>query len=82
MARSGHACLKKPELCDVSDSRRARGNVQFREGSRDVAVNGVLADAQPLGNGLVAQTAGNQTQHFQVPGGQAAGVLRRDRGGG
>ena len=55
---------------------RSRGHVQLRQRIGDVAVDGVLADEEPLGDRLIAQPARNQPQHFQFAGGQAAGVAR------
>ena len=50
---------------------RARRDAEFRQGIGHVAVHGVLADAQPLADGLIAETAGNQPQHLEFPAGQA-----------
>jgi hypothetical protein len=52
--------LQKTELRGVRDRRGSGGNVQFGQGIGDVPVDGVLADAQAIGDGLITQTAGNQ----------------------
>ena len=84
MARSGHAPGTRPGALRVRGEPRGRRrptarHVQFGERIRDVPVDGVLADAQPVGDGLVAQAARDQPEHFDFACRQAARIASRPR---
>ena len=60
------AISEQPEFCGVGHRRRPRRHIELGQRIGDVAMHGVLADMQALGDRLVAETAGDQAQHVQL----------------
>jgi hypothetical protein len=82
MARTGH---DGPEIysnprCAARDRCRARRHVEPGEDVRDVPMDRVLAEAEPFGDGLVAQTRCDQPDfragtHEQLQAWRASGRI-------
>ena len=56
----GIGSLQKPELGGMRYCSGPGGHVELGQSIGDVAMDGVLADAQAVGDGLIAQAARNQ----------------------
>src|SRR5258705_13555217 len=56
--------LQQPKPCGAGDGGRPRRHVELGQGVGDVPVNRVLADAEALGNRMVAEAARDEPEHF------------------
>ena len=66
MARTGHAQLQQPQAAGLRDGRRSGRDVQLGQDIGDVPVDGVLADEEPLRNGLIVEAGRNQSKDLDL----------------
>src|SRR5688572_1020559 len=72
--------LQKSQSTALGYGGGAGRDVELGEGVGHVAVDGVFADEQPLGDRLVVEPFGNEAQDLDLPRSQPLAVFRR-RGG-
>jgi hypothetical protein len=66
--------LEQPQAPGFGHGRRSGRDVEVAEDIGDVAVDGMLADEEPLGNRLVVVAGRYQPQNLNLPGRQAGPV--------
>ena len=71
--------LEDAQAGDLGDSGGTGGHVELRQRVRDVPVHRVLADEQPLGDGVVAETDRNEAQDLELSHRQPSSFLAAPR---
>src|SRR5262245_37976026 len=73
MARTGHP-LQEAQAAGLGDRRRPGRDLELAEDVRDMPVDRVLADEEPLPDRLVAESRRDEPKDLDLPGRQATRI--------